>query len=448
MPNGSATGLKVGGRPPQSPESVANLGFEAGPLNSVGASGEAHHPHGNLGVLRGCNCYYTPMQEGSVRRVHYPQLDGLRGIAVLIVVEYHYRIVPTILAWASGRLSDYLGPLVTLGQTGVDLFFVLSGFLLGGILLDNKRASNYFIVFYARRICRIFPLYFLLLMLLFFVIPVPRDFVLGTPYHERLPSWTYVTFTQNVAMAQEGSWGYAWLTPTWSLAVEEQFYLILPLLIAFVSRDRLPYLLAGLVLLGLPSRLAVLAFHPQPDFAAQYLLPCRGMEALFLGIMCAWAVRNESCLAFLQAHLKLVYAAVAVLATSVLVLGPYSFQPDTPATYFPQSYGFTLMALLYTCILLVAVTEEQGLISFVTRNQLLGKIGVISYGVYLLHLPVQGLLFWYLPGVEPTGSRIHFLITLNALLLTVALAYVSWNYFEKKIVKWGHSFSYKKSMSR
>jgi peptidoglycan/LPS O-acetylase OafA/YrhL len=145
---------------------------------------------------------------------------------------------------------------------------------------------------------------------------------------------------------------------------------------------------------------------------------------------------------------KTLYGTIGVLATGVLILGPYSFRSGTPATYFPSSYGLTLIALLYTCVLLAAVTEKRGLISLLTRNQLLGKVGVISYGIYLLHLPVQGLLFWFLPGAEPTGSRVHFLITLVALLLTVALASVSWVYFEKRIVDWGHSFKYKALMRR
>jgi peptidoglycan/LPS O-acetylase OafA/YrhL len=388
------------------------------------------------------------MTQRSKRNFRYPQLDGLRGIAILMVVEYHYHLLSSLLDWASGRLSDYVGPLLTLGWTGVDLFFVLSGFLIGGILLDNKQASNYFGVFYTRRVCRIFPLYFLVAILFLLVIPVPRGYVLGMLDHEPLPLWTYFTYTQNIAMAQEGSYGYAWLTPTWSLAVEEQFYLILPFLIAFVPRSRLPYLLVGLFLLALPSRLTLLAFYPHPAFAVAYLLPSRGGESLFLGVLCALAVRNDSCRAFLRAHVKTLYGTIGVLATGVLILGPYSFRSGTPATYFPSSYGLTLIALLYTCVLLAAVTEKRGLISLLTRNQLLGKVGVISYGIYLLHLPVQGLLFWFLPGAEPTGSRVHFLITLVALLLTVALASVSWVYFEKRIVDWGHSFKYKASMRR
>src|ERR671933_724528 len=131
------------------------------------------------------------------RPPRYPELDGLRGIAILMVVAWHYN----------------LGPFLS----GVDLFFVLSGFLLGGILLDKKEAPNYFKAFYARRVCRIFPLYFVCLLVFVILVAVPVlgwllfgdsiRLLLGDP----IPLWSYMTFTQNFAMAQLGGWGNPWL---------------------------------------------------------------------------------------------------------------------------------------------------------------------------------------------------------------------------------------------
>jgi peptidoglycan/LPS O-acetylase OafA/YrhL len=384
-------------------------------------------------------------------RMHFPELDGLRGIAVLMVVWEHYNIRGLFKeALAGSDLAPYLRPVTlgwSLGWTGVDLFFVLSGFLLGGILMDNREASNLFKVFYARRACRIWPLYYLFIILLLFVIPQPWDLGIypafgEAPYHEPLPSWTYLTLTQNFAIGHEESAGSIWLVPTWSLAVEEQFYLVLPFLVRFVSKTKLPYLIVGLILLTALSRWAVLSFYSHGDFAF-WFLPCRG-ESLFWGVLGAWMVRNQRCMDLLTSRRKTLYAALAMLAVGTYVTAAmgflmYSWLPVVP---FPPTFGYTVLSLLFFCTVLMAVTEKRGLISFVTRNKLLREIGVISFGVYLLHRPVSEL-FWFLLGGETSESlAARVLITIGAWLLPFALAYISWVFFERRIVNWGRSFKY------
>src|SRR5919199_1508083 len=205
------------------------------------------------------------------RSRRYPELDGLRGIAILMVVAYHYELAPFL--------------------SGVDLFFVLSGFLLGGILLEKKEAPNYFKAFYVRRICRIFPLYFLCLLVFLILLPVTLGWLFGDSIGmlagDSLPLWSYFTFTHNFAMAQLGGWGTLWLAHTWSLAVEEQFYLILPLLICSFSRERLPYLLVGLILAAPLWRAFLYNFHPYGGLASYVLLPCRA-DSLLVGVLCAY----------------------------------------------------------------------------------------------------------------------------------------------------------------
>jgi peptidoglycan/LPS O-acetylase OafA/YrhL len=118
--------------------------------------------------------------------------------------------------------------LTPLTASGVDLFFVLSGFLIGSILLDNREAANQFKVFYLRRFCRILPIYFVWIAL-FFVLGklLLNDWLFASRY----PAWSYPTFTQNFFMSNIGGFGAGWLAVTWSLAIEEQFYLTAPLLI-------------------------------------------------------------------------------------------------------------------------------------------------------------------------------------------------------------------------
>lgn len=345
-----------------------------------------------------------------------------------MVVGHHYHLVP------------FLG--------GVDLFFVLSGFLLGGILLHNREAPNYFKAFYARRTCRIFPLYFLSLLLFFVLLATPSSlgWLFGDSsewlFGKSLPSWSYFTFTQNIAMAEQGYFGAKGLDVTWSLAVEEQFYLVLPFLVRFVSIKKLPYLLAGLILAAPLLRLALLDFQPERNLAFYVLMPCKA-DALLLGVLCAYAARDERFMSFLRAHTRVLYGALAVLMTGALVMLFHTAGPKNLATIIPPSYGYTWFALLYSCVLLIAITEKQGLITFVTRRRFLGGLAVVAFGAYLFHKPVLGSLHGLILGQKPhMETWSDLIVTLGALVLTLALASLSWIFFEKRIVSWGRSFKY------
>src|SRR5919199_5329472 len=286
------------------------------------------------------------------RPPRYPELDGLRGIAILMVVAYHYDLAPFL--------------------SGVDLFFVLSGFLLGGILLDKQEAPNYFKAFYVRRFCRILPLYFVCVLVFLILLPLTLGWLFGDPFEMllgySLPLWTYFTFTHNFAMAQLGGWGTLWLGHTWSLAVEEQFYLFLPFFLRYFSREKLPYLLVGLILSAPLLRAFLYEFHPHGDLAFYVLMPCR-VDALLLGVLCAYVIRNERCLNLLRMHTKALYGLLALLLPSGIALTvlsrlliPTAYQPLVAA-----SYGYSWLPLVYSCIVLIAVTEKRGLVTLVTR---------------------------------------------------------------------------------
>lgn len=181
------------------------------------------------------------------RAMRIPELDGLRGLAILSVLFWHYG---HYYEPAPGSIGAWLPPLLRLAWSGVDLFFVLSGFLIGGILIAHRKATNYWRVFYVRRACRIFPLYFAVLAA--FVLatatigPQPSNWLLK----QEPPFWTYPVFLQNFGMAYYNSFGSDFLGPTWSLAVEEQFYLVLPFVVLLVRPGALPWVLGGLICLA------------------------------------------------------------------------------------------------------------------------------------------------------------------------------------------------------
>ena len=166
-----------------------------------------------------------------------PVLDGIRGMAICLVLAWHS--VSELQLPNHPRVTNIIG-FGRLSWSGVDLFVVLSGFLIGGILLDAAGAQRYFGPFYIRRAHRILPLYAVALLLVFSTIYLCGHLkVVGTWTENRIPVWYYPTFLQNFWMARHGTFGSSALGITWSLAVEEQFYLTLLLIIRYVFRSRL-----------------------------------------------------------------------------------------------------------------------------------------------------------------------------------------------------------------
>ena len=174
----------------------------------------------------------SPVIDSSTR---IPALDGLRGIAILLVLLRHsvFEFHP------NSKFFSHLLVAGRLSWSGVDLFFVLSGFLIGGILLDAIASPRYFKTFYVRRAYRILPLYAVVMALfsLRYVTSHGSAGPLGSFSHSPIPWASYVTFTQNIWMAWLGTFGVGAVAATWSLAVEEQFYLTVPFIIRKIRRS-------------------------------------------------------------------------------------------------------------------------------------------------------------------------------------------------------------------
>jgi peptidoglycan/LPS O-acetylase OafA/YrhL len=353
-----------------------------------------------------------------VKRI--PELDGLRGLAILMVVLYHYFEQPLDGGWFHAALG--------LGWTGVDLFFVLSGFLIGGILLDARGAANYFQVFYTRRFYRIVPLYLAILILFPAVALATGNQWLRIG--NTMPWYYYWTFTQNFWMAHTGRFGALTLAVTWSLAIEEQFYLTLPFLINRLSTARLHQVIRLGIYTAPVLRIGIGLAFPHNWIAPFALMPCR-MDALLLGVLAALLVREGKVPKFLKP------------AILVLGLGPLAFTRFCPTVDNPlmQSFGYTWMALFYTAVLLYAVTQTESRLSRVLRTRWLGWLGGLAYGVYLFHENVLGLVFGSIWGREPFIDGGYSLLTaLLAVAITLALASASWRFFEKPLLS---SIAYK-----
>ncbi|MES2570731.1 MAG: acyltransferase, partial [Verrucomicrobiota bacterium] len=362
------------------------------------------------------------------------QLDGVRGIAILLVILWYYLICQLVVA--PGSAASYAHRALSLTWSGVDLFFVLSGFLIAGILLDHRNSPEFFRIFYLRRVFRIFPLYFLLLGLFLCLAATP---LAGSPsfqwlFHDPLPLWSYATFTQNLFMGARGDFGAHWLGITWSLAVEEQFYLFVPLLIYFLPRRVLAALLVGAILT------APLLRCVSPGFHAFVNTPWRA-DSLLSGALLAVLVRWHPFISTVRQHRNLLVALFGLLLLGAAVM---TFRA-APFGVFNHLW----LAALYSTFVLIAFLGDFPLFRQLLGSPVLVWFGQLSYGIYMFHQAVSGLLHGFfrhdLPRILTFSDAA---ITLAAFGITLALATLSYRFLESPLMRFAHRFQYPPQLQR
>jgi peptidoglycan/LPS O-acetylase OafA/YrhL len=371
-----------------------------------------------------------------------PQLDGLRGVAILLVISLHY--LNDSEHGAFGTFLYRFGSAFRLGWSGVDLFFVLSGFLIGGILLDARRAENYFSAFYVRRFFRILPLFYAWLSLFAVV-----SLFFGTFLSEYLPVLSsdfrllpvYFLFLQNYFTLSHSSLAWYWLAPAWSLGVEEQFYLISPPLVRFLSIARLKtVLLATICLAPLLRTALLLLLSPASRSGVSLWMPCRA-DSLAIGVLAALLWRQGVIQNWYAAHRTMFYVILALLASALPVFTKWLFAPDA---FWMASLGLSWLAFLYVGLLLWCLLEPRGLWSRFLQWSFLREMGRLSYCIYLIHLLLLGLCHALLRHQRPSIATFPAAsISLLALLLTLLLAKLSWHFFEHPLIHRGHTRKYR-----
>lgn len=352
------------------------------------------------------------------------ELDGLRGCACLLVVLGHY----------FGEVEHGFRAL-RLEWIGVDVFFCLSGFLIGGILLDNRSSPSYFATFYIRRGFRIFPVYYLTVTLLLLALPHFAGLVAPAA-----PPGLYYGYLQNFLMSFTGVEAPQWLMPTWTLCVEEQFYLLLPLILLVTPPRWLLRVLLCLVASASLCRLALVLMSANK--LALYMLPPTEWDLLFVGVLGAYARRTPALWQRLQADDRRVLkaltfaglAAVPLLAIADNSFGVRSF----------DVVGRLAVAIALTGLVVLMVSGSPEGARF--RAPMLCFLGRISYGLYLIHQPIAGILHGALLGDRPDiGTVPQIAVTLVALAASIAIAHLSWTCFEAPLVRLGHSWRYRKA---
>ncbi len=366
-----------------------------------------------------------------------PALDGLRTIAVLLVLLLHttHRLpVPT----AGG---DYLlYTLLQCGWIGVDIFFVLSGFLITGILLSQRHVPvrEYFQVFYARRSLRIFPLYFAVTLIGLALLKWLLH--LGTSI-----DWAAIlTYTQNLVWIFKPTKINNWFGHTWSLAVEEHFYLLWPIVVYLTPIRRLKLGIPIVALGILCFRLALLRTHFMASIAVATPTRC---DSLFIGGLLAIFCHSEEsggfCLAPRAAMLLRIAAGISLAA--FVAAGCYNRDFDV-LTAFNRSVGFTCVAVFAAGV--ISECLSQGLLWHALSNRIMVDLGKISYGIYLLHLPIFTFLALQFSGrIASWPYALKFLALFAAASsVTVLASKISFTYFESRVLAYKRHFKYSKTV--
>ncbi len=360
----------------------------------------------------------------------------MRGLAILLVLSLHYITFGYNNA-EFGKLYRF-AQIFRLGWSGVDLFFVLSGFLIGGILLDARESPNYFKAFYVRRIHRILPVYYTWIVL--FAIDGSLAAEYGSVKESSgplisVPVVVYYLFLQNLVFTPLSRFTTWWMSQTWSLAVEEQFYLVSPFLIRFLSRRRLTCVLAGCII-GAPILRAIVYSAKPGVLSPQYvLMPCRA-DALAMGMLLAIAWRSNA-KAWISQRLRLAGILFAVLVAGALAMTKWM---PNPQNRFEAAYQYSWLAAMYAVMMILALVKRDGIVARAAHWPFLREWGRISYCVYLIHTGVlwtcHRVLLHSLPRITDWPG---VATTALALTLTVGIAQISWKYFEKPLIDRGHA---------
>lgn len=368
---------------------------------------------------------------------HLPVLDGVRGLAVLMVVFFHTTHLSD--QSAVGRATWWLAGA---GWTGVDLFFVLSGFLITGILWEAKGRPFYFRNFYMRRFLRIFPLYYLALAVSFLVLPsLAHRLGLDERITTDGATWYLLYLSNFYQLWVETT--HPILGVVWSLAIEEQFYIVWPFLIAAVSYRGAIRLCLGTIALALLVRLGLTAAGASIE--STYVVTFCRVDSLAVGALLSLALRHPEGLG-LKAFPWMRYAVWAsvpvVLTLVVLPVGPTFHLVN-------RTFGYTAIAVLFAAGVYKAVAVAPGhLLNRFLSSKLLRTYGKYSYAIYLIHSPLDAILrrtsLLKTPLAPVLGSdfpmQVVFYVVAAGLSLGIAL--VSWNLFEKHLLKLKDYFPY------
>lgn len=392
--------------------------------------------------------------------MYWPALDGVRALAVLLVVLHHLGPLPARPSFA----SELLGKLTSWGWIGVDCFFVLSGFLITRLLIEEKslRGTISLPKFYLRRALRIWPLYYLTLFVAFVVLPAT-----SANHHPTIQEWfsyvprasmPFILFGGNFGIIFDWKWLYdfnklvtgswtnmvcAMLMPLWSIAVEEQFYLVWPWIMKRCASFRaLSSVALTVVVSGIAASAAILWFLPknsiEPQYNYYYLnTACRLLPIMFGALLAIAHFSMPSRFAEFGKHgLKIAFLTLGLFATILFCL------PPIEKVTMLHTVTFAISACTFSLLLYLAMAWKPFNLFF--SNKILVYVGKRSYAIYLLHVTC----LWFVRMFVCPMLHVKFftatewiVTALIGIPLTLLASELSWHLVEKHFLKLRHKFS-------
>ena len=361
---------------------------------------------------------------------HYPCLDGLRGLAILLVVPHNTDITVPVL---HGPFAVF-AVLIDRGWVGVQLFFVLSGFLITEQLCRSRHAPNYLGSFYARRVLRIVPLYAAAV-----VLAVVLAKVLASRGHAvaHTAAWALWLGILVINWTEPLGTQIAGFPQFWSLALEEQFYLVWPFVVrAFASR--LVVVTAAIAAAALGIRVLMLLLGANTSMV--YMWTISRMDALAFGAMAALIVQRWRVRGIVAAPLPWVAIGLGIGLVGALLTELYE-----TGTWATQTVGFTCLGLACMFILLGAVANDlaprQRRLLSVLRSRVLASVGRYSYGMYVFHMFFAIFAAaWVKRIADSFGDARMIACALLMVALSYGLGFLSYHLYEKHFLQLGRRY--------
>lgn len=365
-----------------------------------------------------------------------PALDGVRGIAILLVLLHHFAIMDPQTPPEQAAMF-----VAVLGWAGVDVFFVLSGFLITSILIRTRDSPRYFSSFYARRTLRLFPLYYLIVFLAFYVLPLFPAWhqLLVGPHDGR--QWRYWLYLVNFEISADNDFQHGVLDVAWSLAIEEQFYLVWAAVVWLIAPRAVGWVCAAVVIAAPLARTVALSHGVDP--VDVYVLPQYRADALATGALVAWLHQRGDLRRFARVAPWVAAAGLsAAIACAVVDNNPWWW------AIWTQRLGYTAFAVA-TAGLITAVVTRPASSAWVRLLSAgwLRAFGKYSYCLYLIHLPVMRVVSTLVFGPEQFGLFGSPLVgqaifNILATAPAFAIAWLSWRLYEAPILRLKERFSY------
>ncbi|MEI6949472.1 acyltransferase [Paraflavisolibacter sp. H34] len=368
------------------------------------------------------------------KRIFFKGLSELRALAALAVLFHHIELYKSR-DHINGLYDTALAPFIDkLGKNGVYLFFVLSGFLITYLLLAEKERNGFIDIakFYVRRILRIWPVYYTVLLFSFFLLPllaqnIPAMAAESGYYHRILllqndfytPFFLFLFFLPNLALTLR--YAVVGAAQSWSVGVEEQFYLLWPHLVNKVRKTYLPYLFVSIILV-LTAFKWVSAGN---EFAAIKMV--RHFLASFVIELMAVGALGAYFLYYHQERLQKLFTRPALFIANLAIIAALLLRPV-----------HHLILGFFFCTLILFIIQDSNRIKFNLRSKYLDRLGVLSYGIYMYHPIVMYFCFALVhgTGMQPKGS-LGYNLLLYTLIggLSIGLSYLSYFYFESWFLK-------------